>query len=109
MQNQKIRIRLKAFDYRLIDKSALEIVETAKRTGAVVDSCVFPTTNNPTVSKFSVVLNGFSINTDAGNFPVTTFTDVVPANGDGAAVSLKTDCGIPDIPNTLKLAHPTGS
>ncbi len=36
MQNQKIRIRLKAFDYRLIDKSTMEIVETAKRTGAVV-------------------------------------------------------------------------
>jgi small subunit ribosomal protein S10 len=33
---QKIRIRLKAFDYRLIDQSAQEIVETAKRTGAVV-------------------------------------------------------------------------
>jgi hypothetical protein len=30
---QKIRIRLKAFDYKLIDQSALEIVETAKRTG----------------------------------------------------------------------------
>ncbi|MSQ60492.1 MAG: 30S ribosomal protein S10 [Betaproteobacteria bacterium] len=36
MQSQKIRIRLKAFDYRLIDQSAIEIVETAKRTGAVV-------------------------------------------------------------------------
>ena len=36
MQSQKIRIRLKAFDYRLIDQSAQEIVETAKRTGAVV-------------------------------------------------------------------------
>ena len=34
--NQKIRIRLKAFDHRLIDQSAKEIVETAKRTGAVV-------------------------------------------------------------------------
>jgi small subunit ribosomal protein S10 len=33
---QKIRIRLKAFDYKLIDQSALEIVETAKRTGAIV-------------------------------------------------------------------------
>ena len=33
---QKIRIRLKAFDYKLIDQSALEIVETAKRTGAQV-------------------------------------------------------------------------
>jgi small subunit ribosomal protein S10 len=36
LKNQKIRIRLKAFDYRLIDQSALEIVDTAKRTGAVV-------------------------------------------------------------------------
>ena len=36
MSNQKIRIRLKAFDHRLIDRSAREIVETAKRTGATV-------------------------------------------------------------------------
>ena len=36
MQRQRIRIRLKAFDYTLIDQSALEIVDTAKRTGAVV-------------------------------------------------------------------------
>jgi len=36
MQNQKIRIRLRAFDHRLIDQSAAEIVETAKRTGAQV-------------------------------------------------------------------------
>ncbi len=34
--NQNIRIRLKAFDHRLIDQSAREIVETAKRTGALV-------------------------------------------------------------------------
>lgn len=33
---QTIRIRLKAFDHRLIDKSAREILETAKRTGARV-------------------------------------------------------------------------
>jgi small subunit ribosomal protein S10 len=36
MASQTIRIRLKAFDHRLIDKSAKEIVETAKRTGAQV-------------------------------------------------------------------------
>ena len=36
MQNQRIRIRLKAFDHRLIDQSAEEIVETARRTGAQV-------------------------------------------------------------------------
>ncbi|MCE1640321.1 30S ribosomal protein S10, partial [Enterobacter hormaechei] len=33
---QRIRIRLKAFDYKLIDASTAEIVETAKRTGAQV-------------------------------------------------------------------------
>ena len=36
MANQRIRIRLKAFDHRLIDQSAREIVETAKRTDAQV-------------------------------------------------------------------------
>ena len=34
--HQIIRIRLKAFDHRLIDQSAREIVETAQRTGAQV-------------------------------------------------------------------------
>jgi small subunit ribosomal protein S10 len=34
--NQKIRIRLKAYDHKLLDQSALEIVETAKNTGARV-------------------------------------------------------------------------
>ncbi|MCX6103875.1 MAG: 30S ribosomal protein S10 [Bdellovibrionales bacterium] len=36
MQSQKIRIRLKAFDYKLLDQSVSEIVDTAKRTGAKV-------------------------------------------------------------------------
>jgi|TARA_R100001377_G_scaffold35787_2_gene19807 small subunit ribosomal protein S10 len=36
MQSQRIRIRLKAFDHRLIDQSTQEIVDTAKRTGAQV-------------------------------------------------------------------------
>ena len=34
--SQNIRIRLKAFDHKLIDTSAREIVETARRTGATV-------------------------------------------------------------------------
>ena len=37
MANQRIRIRLKGFDHRLIDRSAREIVETARRTGAQVN------------------------------------------------------------------------
>jgi small subunit ribosomal protein S10 len=36
MQNQSIRIRLKAFDHKLIDTSTKEIVETARRTGAQI-------------------------------------------------------------------------
>ena len=36
MDNQNIRIRLKAFDHRILDQSTSEIVNTAKRTGANV-------------------------------------------------------------------------
>ena len=36
MNGQKIRIRLKAYDHRVLDQSASDIVETAKRTGARV-------------------------------------------------------------------------
>jgi len=36
MENQNIRIRLKAFDHRVLDQSTREIVNTAKRTGARV-------------------------------------------------------------------------
>ena len=36
MTNQRIRIRLKSFDHRVLDLSASEIVETARRTGARV-------------------------------------------------------------------------
>lgn len=40
MDNQKIRIRLKAFDHRVLDQSTSEIVNTAKRTGAKVSGPV---------------------------------------------------------------------
>ena len=36
LENQNIRIRLKAFDHRVLDQSIREIVSTAKRTGAQV-------------------------------------------------------------------------
>ncbi|MDH4227785.1 MAG: 30S ribosomal protein S10 [Deltaproteobacteria bacterium] len=36
MENQKIRIRLKAYDHRLLDRSVKDIVDTARRTGANV-------------------------------------------------------------------------
>jgi len=44
MVNEKIRIRLKAFDYRILDSSTTEIVDTARRTGArVVGPIPLPT------------------------------------------------------------------
>ena len=40
MSRPRIRIKLKGFDYRIVDRSAQEIVETAKRTGARVSGPV---------------------------------------------------------------------
>jgi small subunit ribosomal protein S10 len=49
---QKIRIRLKAYDYRVLDQSVLEIVETVKRTGARVSGPIpLPTK----ISKYTVL------------------------------------------------------
>jgi small subunit ribosomal protein S10 len=54
MAGQKIRIRLKAYDHRILDQSVNEIVETAKRTGAQVAGPIpLPTTLN----KFTVLLS----------------------------------------------------
>ncbi len=51
MARQRIRIRLKAYDHRLLDQSALQIVETAQRTGAdVVGPVPLPTR----IEKFTV-------------------------------------------------------
>lgn len=51
MQNQRIRIRLRAYDYRALDKSVAEIVDTAKRTGAkIAGPMPLPTR----IEKFSV-------------------------------------------------------
>ncbi|MGI8782955.1 MAG: 30S ribosomal protein S10 [Acidobacteriota bacterium] len=47
MQNEKIRIRLKAYDYRVLDQSTAEIVNIAKRTGARVSGPIpLPTVKN---------------------------------------------------------------
>jgi small subunit ribosomal protein S10 len=47
MVGQRIRIRLKAYDYRVLDTSTGEIVETAKRTGATVAGPIpLPTIKN---------------------------------------------------------------
>ena len=61
MTSQRIRIRLKAFDHRLIDQSAREIVETAKRTGAQVRGPIpLPTK----IERFTVLISPH-VNKDA--------------------------------------------
>ncbi len=61
MANQRIRIRLKAFDHRLIDRSAKEIVETAKRTGAQVRGPI----PLPTMKEKFTILVSPHVNKDA--------------------------------------------
>lgn len=61
MHSQRIRIRLKAFDHRLIDSSTQEIVETARRTGAIVKGPIpLPTRKE----KFTVLISPH-VNKDA--------------------------------------------
>ncbi|MEK8019089.1 MAG: 30S ribosomal protein S10 [Candidatus Parabeggiatoa sp.] len=61
MANQRIRIRLKAFDHRLIDQSAREIVETARRTGAQLRGPI----PLPTKKEKFTVLTSPHVNKDA--------------------------------------------
>jgi small subunit ribosomal protein S10 len=69
MQSQKIRIRLKAFDYRLIDQSALRILDTAKRTGAVVKGPIpLPTK----IERFDVLRSPHVNKTSRDQFEIRT-------------------------------------
>ena len=61
MQNQRIRIKLKAFDHRIIDQSTREIVETARRTGAQVKGPIPLPTNK---ERFTVLISPH-VNKDA--------------------------------------------
>ena len=74
MANQKIRIRLKSIDHRLIDQSAQEIVDTAKRTGAQVRGPVpLPTR----IERFNI-LTSPHVNKDARDqYEIRTFKRMV--------------------------------
>ena len=52
MRSQKIRIRLKAFDHKVLDQSTKEIVETARRTGA---STVGPVPLPTRINRYTVL------------------------------------------------------
>ncbi len=66
---QKIRIRLKAFDYKLIDQSAAEIVDTAKRTGAIVKAPVPRPTRR---SRFEILVCPHVTNSTRVRFEIRT-------------------------------------
>jgi small subunit ribosomal protein S10 len=69
MPKQRIRIRLKAFDHRILDKSAAEIVDTAERTGAAVAGPVpLPTR----IEKYCVIRSPFIDKDSREQFEVRT-------------------------------------
>jgi small subunit ribosomal protein S10 len=80
VQNQKIRIRLKAFDYKLIDQSASEIVETAKRSGAIVRGPIpLPTR----IERFDVLRSPHVNKTSRDQFEIRThlrLMDIIDPN-----------------------------
>ncbi len=69
MAKQKIRIRLKAFDHKILDQSAVQIVETAERTGAQVAGPIpLPTR----IEKFTVIRSPFIDKDSREQFEVRT-------------------------------------
>ncbi|MBI4288303.1 MAG: 30S ribosomal protein S10 [Chloroflexi bacterium] len=69
MAKQKIRVRLKAFDHRLLDQSAAQIVEVAERTGAMVAGPIpLPTR----IEKFCVIRSPFIDKDSREQFEIRT-------------------------------------
>ena len=91
MQSPKIRIRLRAFDYRAIDRSSQEIVETAKRTGAKVHGPIpLPTR----IEKFSVNRSVHVNKKSAEQFEIRThkrLLDIVDPTPQTVAALMKLD------------------
>ncbi len=69
MPKQRIRIRLKAFDHRILDQSAVQIVDTAERTGAAVAGPVpLPTK----IEKYTVIRSPFIDKDSREQFEIRT-------------------------------------
>jgi small subunit ribosomal protein S10 len=69
MAKQKIRIRLKAFDHRILDQSARQIVDTAERTGAYV---VGPVPLPTRIEKYTVIRSPFIDKDSREQFEIRT-------------------------------------
>ena len=69
MPKQKVRIRLKGFDHKILDQAALQIVDAIERTGAVVTGPVpLPTR----VQRFSVIRSPFIDKDSQEQFEIRT-------------------------------------
>ena len=69
MPKQKIRIKLKSFDHKILDQSTLQIVEAVERTGAVVSGPVPLPTH---IQKFSVIRSPFIDKDSQEQFEIRT-------------------------------------
>ena len=69
MSKQKIRIRLKAYDHKVLDQSARQIVETAQRTGADVSGPVPLPTD---IQRFTVIRSPFIDKDSREQFEIRT-------------------------------------
>ncbi|MFC1928401.1 30S ribosomal protein S10 [Chloroflexota bacterium] len=78
MPNQKIRIKLKGFDHKLVDQAAEQIVEVVERTGAVVSGPVpLPTR----IQKFSVIRSPFIDKDSQEQFEIRTHKRLIDIIG----------------------------
>lgn len=69
MPKQKIRIRLKAFDHKILDQSAEQIVDTAERTGAAV---IGPVPLPTRIEKFCVIRSPYIDKDSREQFEIRT-------------------------------------
>jgi len=95
MAKQKIRIRLKAFDHRLLDQSARQIVDAAERTGAqVVGPVPLPTH----IEKFSVARSPFIDKDSQEQFEIRTHKRLIDVIEPGSKT----------VAQLMRLQMPTG-
>ena len=69
MAKQKVRIRLKAYDHKILDQSARQIVEAAERTGALVAG---PVPQPTKIEKYSVIRSPFIDKDSQEQFEIRT-------------------------------------
>jgi len=93
MAQQRIRIRLKAYDHRLLDQSARQIVDTAERTGArVIGPVPLPTRKE----RFTVMRSPFIDKDSQEHFEIRTHKRLIDViNPDSRTIESLTKLNLP--------------